>query len=51
MLTGWTTLLTLLARIIASTGIEATHDPIAYHDAERPGELRFSQSSSLRRFY
>ena len=51
MLTGWTTLRNFLARIIASTEIEATYDPIAYHGTERAGELHFSQSSSLRRFF
>ena len=45
----WTRLQEMLARIVASTGIEATHDSIAYHAFERGGELRFSQSSSLRR--
>lgn len=47
----WTKLKEMLARIIASTEIEATHDSIAHRDAERPGELRFSQPLSLRRFY
>jgi hypothetical protein len=47
----WTRLQQLLARIITSTEIEATHDSIAYHASERAGELHFSQSSSLWRFY
>jgi hypothetical protein len=47
----WTKLQQTLARIIASTDIEAFHDSIAYHASERSGELRFSQSSSLRRYY
>lgn len=46
-----TTVLNFLARIVASTEIEARGDFIAYYDAERAGELRFSQSSSLRRYY
>jgi hypothetical protein len=45
----WTKLQQILARIITSTDIEARHDHIAYHDAERPGESHFSQLSSLRR--
>jgi hypothetical protein len=45
----WSTLQQMLARMIASTEIEATRDSITYHAAERGGELRFSQSSSLRR--
>jgi hypothetical protein len=47
----WIRLQQLLARIVASTEIEATHDSIAYHGTERGRELHFSQSSSLRRFY
>jgi hypothetical protein len=47
----WIKLQQILARIVTSTDIETRHDSIAYHDAERPGELRFSQSSSLRRYY
>jgi hypothetical protein len=41
----------MLARIVASTEIEATRDSIAYYASERGGERHFSQSSSLRRFY
>ena len=51
MRTGWTTLRNFLARIVASTEVEATHDPIAYHHPQRAGELPFSQTSSLRRLY
>jgi hypothetical protein len=40
-----------LARIFASTEIETTYDAIAYHGSERPGELRFSRSPSLRQHY
>lgn len=47
----WIRLHQLLRGIIASTEIEATHNSIAYHTSERGGELHFSQSSSLRRFY
>jgi hypothetical protein len=39
------------AHMFASTQLEVTHDSIAYHGAERTGEVRFSQSSSLRRHY
>jgi hypothetical protein len=48
---GWMKLQQILARIIASTEIEAMPDSIAYHACERGGELRFSQSAFLRRHY
>jgi hypothetical protein len=51
MLTALSKLQNFLAQIIASTTIEATYDPIAYHAPERAGELSFSPSSSLRRYY
>jgi hypothetical protein len=47
----WTKLQRILARIIASTDTEVSLESIAYHEAERAGELRFSRSSSLCRFY
>jgi hypothetical protein len=47
----WTKLQQIFRRIVSSTQIEATYDHIAYHASARGGELRFSQSSSLRRFY
>jgi hypothetical protein len=43
----WTKLRQIF-RILTSTQIEATYDPIAYHASAR-GEPRFSQASSLRR--
>jgi hypothetical protein len=47
----WAKFQQIFARIITSTQIEATHDPIAYHAADRGDGLRFSQPSSLRRYY
>ena len=47
----WTRLQKMWAWIIASTDIETTRDCIAYHAPERGGELNFSQTSSLRRYY
>jgi hypothetical protein len=49
MLDGLKRLRDFLGRIIASTDIEATYDPIAYHDCERADQVRFGQPSSLRR--
>jgi hypothetical protein len=51
MLNGLKRLRDFLGRIIASTDIEATYDPIAYHDCEQAEQVRFSQASSLRRYY
>jgi hypothetical protein len=51
MLDGLKRLRDFLGRIIASTDIEATYDPIAYHDCERASQVRFGQPSSLRRYY
>ena len=47
----WTKLQEILVRIVSSTQIEATYDPIAYHAPARGGELRFSQTASPRRYY
>jgi hypothetical protein len=51
MLVALTRLRQAFVHMFASTQLEATHDPIAYHGDERDGEMRFSQSSSLRRHY
>jgi hypothetical protein len=47
----WTRLQQIFSRIVGSTQIEATYDPIAYHASARVAELRFSQASSLRRYF
>ena len=47
----WRKLNEIIARIVTSTQIEANYDPIAYHASARGDELRFSQASSLRRYY
>ena len=47
----WTKLRQIFARIVTSTQIEANYDPIAYHASARGDGLRFSQASSLRRYY
>jgi hypothetical protein len=47
----WTKLHQIFARIVASTLIETNYDPIAYHASARGDELRFSQASSVRRYY
>jgi hypothetical protein len=47
----WTKLQRIFARIVTSTQIEATCNPIAYYASARGGELCFSQASSLRRDY
>ena len=51
MLVAFAKLGQALARIFTSTEIETTYDAIAYHASERPGELRFSRSRSLRQYY
>jgi hypothetical protein len=47
----WSKLQRIFAWIVASTPIEANYDRIAYHASARADELRFSQTSSLRRYY
>ena len=47
----WRKLNEIIARIVTSTQIEANYDAIAYHASERGDEHRFSQASSLRRYY
>jgi hypothetical protein len=47
----WAKLRQIFARIVTSTQIEANYDPIAYHASARGDEPRFSQASSLRRYY
>ena len=51
MLVAFAKLGQALVRTFTSTEIETTDDAIAYHASERSGELRFSRSRSLRRYY